>query len=77
VVNQGKKSKKFEAQWMREKGFREMVEKTWFEASLVVPVGNVLAKLGQLHGAMHAWDASVVQTPKKNSRKPSKNLIKR
>jgi hypothetical protein len=37
-----------------------MVEKTWSEASLAVPMGNVLAKLGHLHGAMHAWDASVV-----------------
>jgi hypothetical protein len=69
VVDHSKKSKKFEARWLHEKGFREMVEKTWSNASMMVPVGNVLAKLGHLHGAMHAWDASVVQKPKKKLRK--------
>jgi hypothetical protein len=76
AVNQGKKSKKIEARWMREKGFREMVENTWSEASLAIPVGNVLTKLGQLHGAMHAWDASVVQKPKKELRKAQQELDK-
>jgi hypothetical protein len=52
------------------------VEKTWSEASLAVPMGNVLAKLGHLHGAMHAWDASVVQEPKKKLRKAQRELDK-
>jgi hypothetical protein len=76
AVNQGKKSKKFEARWLREKGFRDMVEKTWSEASLAVPMGNVLAKLERLHGAMHDWDASVVQKPKKKLRKAQRELDK-
>jgi hypothetical protein len=76
AVNQGKKSKKFEARWLREKGFRDMVEKNGSEASLAVPMGNVLAKLGYLHGAMHAWDASVVQKPKKNFGRLKENWIK-
>jgi hypothetical protein len=59
-VNQSRQSKKFEAKWLREKGFRKMVERTWTEASATLPAGNMLAKLNHLHGAMHAWDGSVM-----------------
>jgi hypothetical protein len=51
-----------------------MVERTWTEASATLPAGNVLAKLSHLHGAMHAWDASVVQEPKRKIRRAQREF---
>jgi hypothetical protein len=35
VANQSKRSKKFEAKFLKEKGFREMVEQLWVVASII------------------------------------------
>jgi hypothetical protein len=37
---------------------------------------GVLAKLAELHGAVHEWDALVLKKPKKRSKKTQKELNK-
>jgi hypothetical protein len=46
--------KRFEAKWLHEKGFRELVEKEWEKVNSTAPADGVLAKLSILHSAMHA-----------------------
>jgi hypothetical protein len=75
-VQRSNRAKKFEAKWLKEKGFKELVERSWAEASLMVQEGGVLAKLAHLHGAMHAWDMSICKEPKKKLRDAQRELDK-
>jgi hypothetical protein len=38
--------RRFEAKWLKEKGFRDVVKNAWEVASDAIPYGNVLAHLG-------------------------------
>jgi hypothetical protein len=55
--------RRFEAKWLHEKGFREVVEQAWEEAG--TSSAGVLDRLGRLHAALHAWDSNVLKQPKK------------
>jgi hypothetical protein len=68
--------KQFEAKWLHEKGFRELVEKEWEKVSSTASADGVLAKLSILHSAMHAWDNEVLKKPKKRLRKAQRDLEK-
>jgi hypothetical protein len=65
-------SRRFEAKWLREPGFRQIVEKAWEDASS--NQGGVLAKLSCIHAAMHEWDTNVLKKPKKRLRKAQREL---
>jgi hypothetical protein len=64
--------RRFEAKWLREKGFREVVLKPWEEATVVS--SGVLGKLEHTHAAIHEWDATVLKAPKKRLRKAQRDL---
>jgi hypothetical protein len=67
-------SKKFEAKWLKEDSFREVVEKAWEKANVEVPKGGVLEKLAHLHSSLHAWDSEIQQQPKKRLRAAQRKL---
>jgi hypothetical protein len=59
------KQRRFKARWLQAKGFQEKVQQAWDSVSTEPPTDNVLTKLNKLHGALHEWDANVLQKPKK------------
>jgi hypothetical protein len=59
------KQRRFKARWLQVKGFQEKVQQAWDSVSTEPPTDNVLTKLNKLHGALHEWDANVLQKPKK------------
>jgi hypothetical protein len=65
---------RFEAKWLREKGFRELVEKEWEKVTSSAHDEGVLAKLSTLHSALHAWDREVLKQPKRRLRKAQRDL---
>jgi hypothetical protein len=70
------KQKRFEAKWLQEKGFQEKVQQTWEAVTNENPTDNVLTKLNKLHGALHEWDANVLQNPRKRLKKAQDKLEK-
>jgi hypothetical protein len=64
--------RRFEAKWLREEGFRQVVEDAW-EASGASSTG-VLERLARLHAAMHEWDSTVLKQPRKRLRKAQREL---
>jgi hypothetical protein len=68
--------KRFEAKWLKEKNFREVVYQAWEAASHEIPEGNVLGRLAHLHDALHSWDNSVLQAPKKRLRRAQRDFEK-
>jgi hypothetical protein len=64
--------RRFEAKWLREEGFRQVVKDAW-EASGASSTG-VLEWLARLHAAMHKWDSSVLKQPRKRLRKAQREL---
>ncbi|XP_071679912.1 uncharacterized protein [Lolium perenne] len=69
-------SRKFEAKWMHEENFREVVEQAWESASSASAVGGVVARLEQMHKALHDWDSGFLKRPKKRLRKAQQELEK-
>jgi hypothetical protein len=64
--------RRFEAHWLRERGFKEVVEKAWAEAAS--NTNGVLSKLNQVHAFIHEWDFAVLKQPKKRLRKAQREL---
>jgi hypothetical protein len=65
IQQRSSKKKRFEAKWMQEKGFHEKVQQTWEAVKNESPSETVMVKLNKLHGALHEWDANLLQNPKK------------
>jgi hypothetical protein len=53
IVSRGCGSKKFEAKWLKEDWFREVVDEAWAKANVEVSEGGVLARLSHMHSCMH------------------------
>ena len=68
-------TRRFEAKWLREENFRSVVEKAWEDAGTATSSG-VLAKLGHMHEALHAWDSSVLQKLKRRLWQAKKEMEK-
>jgi hypothetical protein len=58
------------------KGFQERVQQTWEAVTNENPADNVLAKLNKLYGALHEWDANVLQNLRKRLKKAQEKLEK-
>jgi hypothetical protein len=69
-------ARRFEAKWLKENNFREVVGEAWENAKSEVAGGGVLAKLEHLHGALHAWDNRFLQKPKRRLRNAQRILEK-
>jgi hypothetical protein len=63
TFNNHPRSKRFEAKWLQEEGFRLEVQHAWDLAAGPTDDG-VLHRLGRMHQALHAWDMQVLQKPK-------------
>jgi hypothetical protein len=63
VWNNGTK-KMFEAKWLLEESFDDIVGGAWEEASAGGPT-NLAQKLHAVHQALHAWDRRVLGEPKR------------
>jgi hypothetical protein len=66
--------RRFEAKWLREPKFREVVERAWGEVEH--QSGGVLGKLNKVHEILHQWNDSVLKQPKKNIRQAQRELEK-
>lgn len=67
-------SQRFEAKWLHEKKFNEVVEQAWEAAKSNAADVGVLGKLAQLHQSLHDWDGRFLKRPKNVCVRPSKNL---
>jgi hypothetical protein len=56
---------RFEAKWLKEEGFSEVVEEAWSAAGSETNVIDVLQRLKTMHTGLHAWDQRVLRQPKK------------
>jgi hypothetical protein len=72
--NLSSKPRRFEAKWMKEKRFNDVVQQAWEAANQVAPAGGILGKLNHLHGALHAWDATVLGKPKSRLKKAQREF---
>ncbi|XP_071676904.1 uncharacterized protein [Lolium perenne] len=68
------KSKKFEARWLQEDSFREVVEQAWAQAGNAVSDGGVLARLSHMHSSLHEWDNDILKKPKQRLKTAQRKL---
>jgi hypothetical protein len=59
------RTRKFEAKWLKEEVFADVVKEARQNASIATSEGDVLARLAHMHSALHAWDSSVLRKPKR------------
>jgi hypothetical protein len=65
---------KFEAKWLHEKDFIEVVEQAWHNANEATARSGVLDRLAHMHKALHDWDRHILKQPRKRIRKAQKKL---
>jgi hypothetical protein len=65
---------RFEAKWLKEEGFSEVVEEAWSAAGSETNVIDVLQRLKTMHTGLHAWDQRVLRQPKKQLRNAQRDL---
>jgi hypothetical protein len=65
---------KFEAKWLHEKDFIEVVEQAWHNANEATAGSGVLDRLAHMHKALHDWDRHILKQPRKRIRKAQKKL---
>jgi hypothetical protein len=68
------KQNSFEAKWLKEEGFREVVEEEWNAAAGDGTEIDVLTRLKNMHAELYAWDAHVLKQPRKKLRKAQREL---
>jgi hypothetical protein len=74
--NQNSSSFRFEAKWLHEKNFSEVVEQAWVKANEVEADRGVLEKLAHMHKSLHDWDIQVLKQPRTRIRKAQKKMEK-
>jgi hypothetical protein len=67
---------RFEAKWLKEAHFRQVVEDSWEQAGLGSQRTSLAGKLAFVHDQLHKWDRSILQKSKKSIRKAQRNLEK-
>jgi hypothetical protein len=68
------KQDKFEAKWLREDNFAEIVKEQWEAAAGSADLIDVLTKLKTMHAGLHAWDQRALRGPKKELRSSQREL---
>jgi hypothetical protein len=76
VTSNQNRSQKFEAKWLKEEAFNDVVKEAWENAGAATIDGDVLTRLAHMHIALHAWDAAVLKKPKRRIRQAQKHLEK-
>ena len=72
----GNQVKRFEARWLRENSFADLVQETWQKVGTNSNLTSVQAKLDGMHGMFHDWDQRVLKKPKKRLRQTQRELEK-
>jgi mannosylglycoprotein endo-beta-mannosidase len=67
---------RFEAKWLKEAHFRQVVEDSWEQAGLGSQRTSLAGKLAFVHDQLHKWDKSILQKSKKAIRKAQRDLEK-
>jgi hypothetical protein len=65
---------KFEAKWLKEDGFRDIVANAWTQAAVDLPDSGVRDRLAHMHAALHAWDNDILRQPKRRLRAAQRKL---
>jgi hypothetical protein len=65
---------RFEAKWLKEAQFRQVVEDAWERAGPMVQNSTLAGKLAFVHDQLHKWDRAVLQKTKKKIRKAQRDL---
>ncbi|XP_051204973.1 uncharacterized protein [Lolium perenne] len=66
--------KRFEAKWLKEEGFREVVANAWTQAAVDLPAGGVLERLAHMHASLHTWDSDILRQPKRRLKSAQRKL---
>jgi hypothetical protein len=67
---------RFEAKWLKEAHFRQVVEESWEQAGLGSQPISLAGKLAFVHDQLHKWDKTILQKSKKAIRKAQRNSEK-
>jgi hypothetical protein len=65
---------RFEAKWLKEEKFSDIVQQSWDEAGNGTDPGNVLDRLKSMHAGPHTWDRTVLGRPKRRLRQVQREL---
>jgi hypothetical protein len=65
---------RFEAKWLKEAHFKEVVEEAWEQVGVRVQTGSLAGKLAIVHDLVHKWDKSVLQKTKRNIKNAQKEM---
>jgi hypothetical protein len=65
--------KMFEAKWLLEENFDDIVSTAWNRAQLEGP-RNIAQKLNEVHRSLHAWDMQTLKEPHRHSRELQEKL---
>lgn len=63
--NHGPAILRFEAKWLKEAHFRQVVEEAWEQAGARNLNSSLAEKLAMVHENLHKWDRTVLQRTKK------------
>jgi hypothetical protein len=74
LINPNSSSFGFEAKWLHEKNFREVVQQAWLNANDAAGESGVLDRLAHMHKALHDWDCRILKQPRRRIRKAEKKL---
>ena len=66
--------KRFEARWLREANFSDLVQETWDKAGADPNVSGIFQKLSRMHSEFHDWDQRVLKKSKKRLWKAQRDL---
>jgi hypothetical protein len=65
---------RFEAKWLKEAQFRQVVEEAWELAGPTIQNGSLAGKLTFVHNQLHKWDRTILKKSKRKSDKRRKIL---
>jgi hypothetical protein len=67
---------RFEAKWLKETHFRQVVEQAWEQAQVRSQTDSLAGKLEVVHDLLHKWDKTVLKKTKRNIRNAQKDMKK-
>ncbi|XP_071676641.1 uncharacterized protein [Lolium perenne] len=74
ILSNASGPKRFEAKWLKEEGFRDVVANAWTQAAVDLPDGGVLERLAHMHASLHAWDSDILRQPKRRLKSAQRKL---
>ena len=71
---------RFEARWLKEDAFHEVVEGAWEASNYQVQTNGLAGRLSMVHERLHNWDRNVLKSPQrklKNAKNELESLTRR